>query len=82
VEEAGAEAVESYKDLRVPAHLVERAFTTVPEFLEVEASLEEDIELAMNQLLKWRHGSELDQEVFPPPPGMTIPVTSTWGSAG
>jgi hypothetical protein len=28
------------------------------------ASVEADIELGINQLLKWRYGSHLDQEIF------------------
>jgi hypothetical protein len=34
------------------------------------------LEAGVNQLLTWRHSSDLEQEFFSPPPGMTVPVTS------
>ena len=77
VDELGAEAVETYKDLRVRSHLIEIAFKTEPELGQEMARLEADIELGINQSLKWRYGSDLDQEIFPPPPGIAVPVTST-----
>jgi hypothetical protein len=77
VDEVGAEAVQTYRDLRVRSHLIEIAFKTEPALRPEMARLEAEIELGINQLLKWRYGSELDQEIFPPPPGVTVPVTSS-----
>ena len=68
LDELGAQAVETYRDLRVRARVIELAFKTEPTLSEVMAKLEAEIEFGINQLVKRRYGSDLDQEVFPPPP--------------
>ena len=68
LDELGAQAVETYRDLRVRARVIELAFKTEPTLSEVMAKLEAEIEFGINQLVKWRYDSDLDQEVFPPPP--------------
>ena len=69
MDELGAQAVESYKDLWVRLHVIELAFKTEPTLGQVMARLEAEIEFGIEQFVKWRYGSDLDQEVFPPPPG-------------
>jgi hypothetical protein len=56
--------------------VIELAFKTEPTLGQVMARLEAEIEFGINQLLKWRYGSDLDQEVFPPSPRVTRTVTS------
>ena len=74
--------METYKDLRVRSHWIEIAFKTEPALRQVMASLEADIELGINQLLKWRYSSDLDREIFPPPPGMTSARDQHLGMVG
>ena len=68
--------MESYKDLRVRLRMIELAFKTEPTLGPVMARLEAEIEFGIEQFVKWRYDSDLDQEVFPPPPRMTTTVTS------
>ena len=73
MDELGAQAVETYRDLRVRARVIELAFKTEPTLSEAMAKLEAEIEFGINQLVKWRYGSDLDQEVFPRTPRTTMP---------
>ena len=76
LDDLGTQAVESYKDLRVRLRVIELAFKTEPTLGQVMARLEAEIEFSVNQFVKWRYGSDLDQEVFPPSLRMTTTVTS------
>ena len=73
--ELGTQAVESYRDLRVRLRMIELAFKTEPTLGPVMARLEAEIEFGIEQFVKWRYRSDLDQEVFPPPPRIKAVAT-------
>ena len=75
LDELGTQAVESYKDLWVRLRVIELAFKTEPALGQVKESLEAEIEFGIEQFVKWRYGSDLDQEVFPPSPRIKAVAT-------
>ena len=75
LDELGAQEVESNKDLWVRLRVIELAFKTEQTLGPVMARLEAEIEFGIEQFAKWRYGSDLDQEVFPPPPRIKAVAT-------
>ena len=68
MDELGAQAVESYKDLWVRLHVIELAFKTEPTLGQVMARLEAEIEFGIEQFVKWRYGSTSTRRSFPERP--------------